>query len=109
MSPRYKNDQLVEYSGDIEASVKTNLSSSPGDPHVSTLVIDSVRPEDSGIYRCGSDLTGDQEAIVTVYVVGEDLKSLHLGTSESRASYSRFGHGLMWSWFLWWNQCYRWS
>ena len=46
--------------------------------HRSHLLVRSVTPSDTGLYRCDSDLTG--EAFVQVYVVPpEDLmKSLHL-------------------------------
>ena len=46
--------------------------------HRSHLLVRSVSPSDTGLYRCDSDLTG--EAFVQVYVVPpEDLmKSLHL-------------------------------
>ena len=62
--------------------------------HRSHLLVRSVSPSDTGLYRCDSDLTG--EAFVQVYVVPpEDLmKSLHLqgavektGSSEKIQNY----------------------
>ena len=62
--------------------------------HRSHLLVRSVSPSDTGLYRCDSDLTG--EAFVQVYVVPpEDLmKSLHLqgaventGSSEKNQNY----------------------
>ena len=59
------------------------IKSKPAEPftyvqHRSHLLVRSVGPHDTGVYRCDSDLT--KEASVQVYVVApEDLmKSLHL-------------------------------
>ena len=62
----------------LNESAKLPIKKSPYIQHRSHLLVRSVSPRDTGVYRCDSDLTG--EASVQVYVVPpEDLmKSLHL-------------------------------
>ena len=67
----YRDDQIVEYSADIDAEVKTSFSRGH---HRSELRVEKVKGSDSGRYRCDSDLTG--EAAVDVFVVKEDSESL---------------------------------
>ena len=57
--------------------------------HRSHLLVRSVTPRDTGLYRCDSDLTG--EASVQVYVVPpEDLmKSLHLHGAVEQSDSSK--------------------
>ena len=61
--------------------------------HRSHLLVRSVSPHDSGVYRCDSDLTG--EASVHVYVVApEDLmKSLHLHGALEKSDSSKTFRG----------------
>ena len=61
--------------------------------HRSHLLVRSVSPHDSGVYRCDSDLTG--EASVHVYVVApEDLmKSLHLHGALEKSDSSKIFRG----------------
>lgn len=56
----YKQDKLVEYSSQ---KAQVELSS---DHHgfVSHLVIDNVTLQDGGLYKCDSDLTGEQSVQV---------------------------------------------
>lgn len=78
----YKEDQIIAYSEDIKAKVYTTMAKNgTGRPHQSEMVIRNVSARDSGNYRCNSDLT--DEARITVYVVEEDLKSLHSDTAAS--------------------------
>ena len=62
----------------IDESVPWSTKKTSYIQHRSHLLVRSVTPRDTGVYRCDSDLTG--EASVQVYVVApEDLmKSLHL-------------------------------
>ena len=61
--------------------------------HRSHLLVRSVSPHDTGVYRCDSDLTG--EASVQVYVVApEDLmKSLHLHGALEKSDSSKIFRG----------------
>jgi hypothetical protein len=61
--------------------------------HRSHLLVRSVSPHDTGVYRCDSDLTG--EASVQVYVVApEDLmKSLHLQGALEKSDSSKIFRG----------------
>ena len=61
--------------------------------HRSHLLVRSVGPHDTGVYRCDSDLTG--EASVQVYVVApEDLmKSLHLHGALEKSDSSKTFRG----------------
>lgn len=81
----YKGDQIIAYSEDIKAKVFTTMAANgTGRPHQSEMLIRNVSARDSGVYRCNSDLT--DEAKITVYVVEEDLKSLHSETAAAAAS-----------------------
>ena len=75
------NESTNNHSTSFKALNEASVTPAPGASYVqhrSHLLVRSVGPRDSGVYRCDSDLTG--EASVQVYVVDQEdlMKSLHL-------------------------------
>ena len=75
------NESTNNHSTSFKTLNETFVTPAPGISYVqhrSHLLVRSVGPQDSGVYRCDSDLTG--EASVQVYVVDQEdlMKSLHL-------------------------------
>ena len=75
------NESTSNHSTSFKTLDETFVTPPPGISYVqhrSHLLVRSVGPQDSGVYRCDSDLTG--EASVQVYVVDQEdlMKSLHL-------------------------------
>jgi len=50
----------------------------------SHLIVDNVTLDDGGLYKCDSDLTGEES--VQVQVVEQDFKSLYLGSHDLTSS-----------------------
>jgi len=75
----YKEGKLVEYSS-VRASVTVKSDDSDKGVFQSHLIIDNVTLSDAGLYKCDSDLTGEES--VQVHVVEQDFKSLYLGSHD---------------------------
>ena len=71
----YKDDTFVEYNEAMRdhAEVEHDLAH-----RRSVLFVRNAKKTDSGLYRCDSDLTGDSEAAVDVYVVSDDSNELEV-------------------------------
>ena len=61
----YKEGKLVEYSS-VRASVTVKSDDSDKGVFQSHLIIDNVTLSDAGLYKCDSDLTGEESVQVRI-------------------------------------------
>ena len=75
----------------IKPSSKTNRKIPKKSLHFDFLIFFQVGLNDSGEYRCGSDLTGETQVRVNVVAAEteQELKSLHLDSDSISSSVSR--------------------